>query len=263
MATLTATSLSPTEQRTLDRLVASLESELRDDLLAVWLFGSRARGEPPGDDSDVDLMVITRTGEDPERVQELRKEAAGSEGLDLFRISTLVRDPAWIAERRAVDSFLLQEVDRDRIVLYGSDGGEFGERVPFRRRGDGRVSERTDEYLRDAREGVAAAQALLEAEVHNRAISQAYYAMFLAARAALSEEDRFARTHDGTWHLHHDVFVKTGRFPADLHAGARETEKRRYYVDYESGRYTFDQGRETVELAERFLAATVEQLSAS
>lgn len=44
MATVAETSLSDAERRTLDRLVRALESRLGDDLLALWLFGSKARG---------------------------------------------------------------------------------------------------------------------------------------------------------------------------------------------------------------------------
>jgi predicted nucleotidyltransferase len=45
MAKVAETSLSDAERRTLDRLVRALESRLGDDLLALWLFGSKARGE--------------------------------------------------------------------------------------------------------------------------------------------------------------------------------------------------------------------------
>jgi uncharacterized protein (UPF0332 family)/predicted nucleotidyltransferase len=260
MVTLATTSLSSAEQRAVDRFVAALEAELGDELLGVWLFGSRARGEPARTrGSDVDLLVITRTGAEKRRVRELADEVA----LDyrLLRLEPMVRDPAWVAERRAVDAFLLREIDADRVVVYGSDGGEFGERVPFRRRGDGQVSERTAEYLRDGRSCITAAKAALDVGEQNRAINEAYFAMFELARAALSEEDLSARKHRGTWHLHHQAFVKTGRFPADLHQRARDTETQRVSVDYESGRYSSSEGREAVELAERFLTATLELLS--
>jgi len=38
-----------------------LGEEAGDDLLAVWLYGSRARGRRPHAESDVDLLVIART----------------------------------------------------------------------------------------------------------------------------------------------------------------------------------------------------------
>jgi predicted nucleotidyltransferase len=52
------------------RLVARLREELGDDLLAVWLYGSRARGEAdpsetdPDRRSDVDLMAIVDPARD-------------------------------------------------------------------------------------------------------------------------------------------------------------------------------------------------------
>jgi predicted nucleotidyltransferase len=50
---LATTTPTDAERDALDLLVASLERELGDALHAVWLYGSRARGEPPRDeDSD-------------------------------------------------------------------------------------------------------------------------------------------------------------------------------------------------------------------
>jgi uncharacterized protein (UPF0332 family) len=61
------------------------------------------------------------------------------------------------------------------------------------------VSPRSDELLARARDGVAAARALVDAGHAATAVSTAYYAMLYAARAALSERDVNARTHAGTW----------------------------------------------------------------
>src|SRR3954451_16725309 len=41
------------------------------------------------------------------------------------------------------------------------------------------------------------------------AVSTAYYAMLYAARAALSERDRHARSHAGTWGLFREEFALT------------------------------------------------------
>src|SRR5680860_198710 len=51
-------SLSTDERRLLERFVAELLDSLGKDLWAVWLFGSRARGEPVGAESDIDLLVL-------------------------------------------------------------------------------------------------------------------------------------------------------------------------------------------------------------
>jgi uncharacterized protein (UPF0332 family) len=63
------------------------------------------------------------------------------------------------------------------------------------------VSPRSEELLARARDGVASAQLLLSGGHGATAVSAAYYAMLYAARAALSERDRNARSHAGTWRL--------------------------------------------------------------
>ena len=265
MAKVAETSLSDAERRTLDRLVRALESRLGDDLLALWLFGSKARGEPAGPETDVDLLVVTRAGsrKEDDLVRRLLERYASAHGTSPFAFRALVHSPEWVAERRAMDTFFLREVDRDKIVLAGSDGGEFGERVPFTKRGPdeaGGLRARSEEYLVDARECLAAAHATLDRELPSRAVSEAYYAMFAAAKTALSEADVFARTHAGVWHSFHELFVATGRFPAVLQARAGKGEGERLKADYESVRYTREEGLDAVDAAERFLAATLELL---
>jgi len=60
MATLAEASLSVQERRALERFARDLERQLGDELRGVWLYGSRARGERTGPESDVDLPVIHR-----------------------------------------------------------------------------------------------------------------------------------------------------------------------------------------------------------
>lgn len=121
MGSIAEASLSTSERRVVDRLIALLESEFEDELVGVWLYGSRARGEQPRPLSDIDVLVITRGGRDRDfrRVSELGMDAAAAEGLDPFKLSTRVADPAWIEARREIDSFFIREVDRDKVVLVG------------------------------------------------------------------------------------------------------------------------------------------------
>ena len=121
MASLANAALDERERRMVERLVENLKDELDADLVAVWLYGSRARGDKPGPDSDVDLLVVTRGGRrrDFDRVLALAMDAAEAEGLNPFRISTKVADPEWVEGRRSIRSFFMQEVDRDKIVLVG------------------------------------------------------------------------------------------------------------------------------------------------
>jgi predicted nucleotidyltransferase len=119
---LAAATLSDAERRTVRRFVAMLDEALGDDLRAVWLYGSRARGDRPHAESDVDLLVIAAgDGERRQRLAlDLSEEAAIAEGENPFRYSVHVYDPEWLRGRREIESFFIGEVDRDKLVLAGS-----------------------------------------------------------------------------------------------------------------------------------------------
>lgn len=119
---LAPASLSSVERRVVERLVERLREELGPDLHEIWLYGSRARGETPHAESDIDLMVIAEKGDSHYgmRVIELVYEVANAEGVSPVWYSTSVADREWIRGRREIRSFFIQEVDRDKIVLHGS-----------------------------------------------------------------------------------------------------------------------------------------------
>lgn len=119
MATIANARLSFAERRAVDRLIALLEAEL--ELRSVWLYGSRARGEGGGSESDVDLLIVAEGDryENLDRTITLLTAAADEEGVNPFQISPVVWTPDWLASRREVEAFFVQEVDRDKIVLFG------------------------------------------------------------------------------------------------------------------------------------------------
>jgi predicted nucleotidyltransferase len=119
---LAGASLSGSERRALERLVAMLRDSLGSDLRAVWLYGSSARGDERHPESDVDLLVIVDGGERRygARVNDLRFDAAEAEGVNPVYFSVYVHDLDWLRDRRKIDSFFIREVDRDKIVLVGS-----------------------------------------------------------------------------------------------------------------------------------------------
>jgi predicted nucleotidyltransferase len=118
---LAGASLTAPERRVVERIVELLREELGSDLHAIWLYGSRARGETPHDESDIDLLVIA-DGWEPRwgRKFQIVEEAAEAEGESPVWYSVHVRDHAWLRGRREIRSFFIQEVDRDKLVLYGS-----------------------------------------------------------------------------------------------------------------------------------------------
>jgi predicted nucleotidyltransferase len=102
-----------------DRFVAALVDEYGDDLDGASLYGSRARGERRHDESDIDVLVITRSERDDRALIPTLWRV-----LDEFENPRVYVDPrqrsrAWVADRRAIDSFFMRHVDRDKIVLYG------------------------------------------------------------------------------------------------------------------------------------------------
>ena len=88
----------------MERLIVLMRERFGGRLRCVWLYGSRARGERPHPESDIDLLAIADVDE-----------------LELPRpiVSIKVYDPNWLEGRRRIDSFFIREVDRDKIVLYG------------------------------------------------------------------------------------------------------------------------------------------------
>lgn len=121
MPTLSEASLTEPERRTLDCFVELLREELGDELKSIWLYGSRARGEPPREESDVDLIVVAERADWEGRspIYRLLTRAADEKGTSPAFFSVHVYDPGHVARRREIRSFFFQEVDRDKIVLIG------------------------------------------------------------------------------------------------------------------------------------------------
>ena len=124
MSSLASTSLSADERALVQRFAAVLREGLGAELQALWLFGSRARGEQPDhEDSDIDLLVIVEDASwaGRRRVHEAFDEAARALGLEHVSpwFSVHIHTAEWLEGRRAIRSFFVGEVDRDKIVIEG------------------------------------------------------------------------------------------------------------------------------------------------
>jgi predicted nucleotidyltransferase len=123
MTVLVETSLTADERALTERFAKELRVRLKDELHAVWLFGSRARSESPSEESDVDLLVLVDDASWDGRmgVRRMLDDAARELGLDAltWSFSVHVHTPEWLAQRREIRSFFVAEVDRDKVVLGG------------------------------------------------------------------------------------------------------------------------------------------------
>jgi predicted nucleotidyltransferase len=124
MTVLADASLRADERVLLDRYVQELRLRLGDALHGVWLFGSRARGEEPDGDSDIDLIVFVDDASWDGRmgVRRVLDDVARELGLDAlaWHFSVHVHTLDWLVQRREIRSFFVAELDRDKIPLYGS-----------------------------------------------------------------------------------------------------------------------------------------------
>jgi len=121
MPALTEATLSEAERGALERLVPALQGEFGSQLRSVWLYGSRARGETPHPESDVDVLVVldSEHPDDRRRVSSHVYESERADDRSSVFVSTLVYSSERLAQRREIESFFIQEVDRDKIVLFG------------------------------------------------------------------------------------------------------------------------------------------------
>ena len=121
MPALGDATLSDAERRVVDRAVRDLRFAFGERLRSVWLYGSRARGETPHAESDVDLLVVldTCTWDDRREALNIVSDAAEAEGLVALSFSVFTYDVERLAQRREIKSFFIQEVDRDKLVLAG------------------------------------------------------------------------------------------------------------------------------------------------
>ena len=112
--------LSDAEREAVRRFVERVGEELGDDLAAIWLYGSKARGDAD-EESDVDLLVLARGGRERHRegVTRIALDLESLNGEGRAVLSAAVQDPAWVSDQRAKDDFFIRDVDREKVVLYG------------------------------------------------------------------------------------------------------------------------------------------------
>ncbi len=108
------TSLSTTERTILERFAAQTKEVLRDNLVSIILFGSRARGEAHAD-SDVDLLLV---------VKDLQKASTALDTLDEIVLDLLLEHglllavvPAEAADFARQERLLYRLASREGVRL--------------------------------------------------------------------------------------------------------------------------------------------------
>lgn len=124
MSSLAEASLGGNELALIEHFVEKLRTHLGEQLRGVWLFGSRARGEEPTEDSDVDLLVLVDDASWNERMWVRRVLDDSAQELEMsglaWSFSVHVHTLEWLNERREIRSFFIAELDRDKVVLCGT-----------------------------------------------------------------------------------------------------------------------------------------------
>lgn len=115
------------------------------------------------------------------------------------------------------------------------------------------MTPRSRELFRSGQEALAGSEVLLSSGLPGRAVSDAYYAMLYAARAALSEVDRQAKTHAGVWGLFYETFVATGAFDRDLYSSAHAAQEQREDVDYAAAEISREEAADVIAVAREFV----------
>ena len=87
-------------------------------------------------------------------------------------------------------------------------------------------------HLEKAVERLKAAEKLLQDGYYEDAVSRGYYAMYHAAKAALSTVDVFPRTHEGVVSEFGGRFVLTGVLPRDLGRDLADAKVARETYEY-------------------------------
>ena len=104
------------EMKKITDLTSEIAREFRPE--RIILFGSHAYGRP-GDDSDVDILVVLRfKGKPVRKAIEIRNRVNARMPLDL-----IVRTPEQLADRLAKNDWFLREIVERGRTLYEANNG--------------------------------------------------------------------------------------------------------------------------------------------
>lgn len=229
-----------------------------DDILAIILYGSYARGEATPD-SDVDVLMVGKW--------------ADPAGNDFF-YSPRFGDPRWEKTQSAVNESM-HSYSGPHLSVTMFDEREFNTNLPLihdaKREGivlwqreEWIMSEKEEEHpskpydpqtwIEMAEKELKETHQILDMGLYRKAVSSAYYAMFYAARAALLTKGLFLKKHSAANSKLKELLVNTGeleeRYVTYLGQGQDDREQSDYTPYILVGR---EKAVETLEHAEEFI----------
>jgi uncharacterized protein (UPF0332 family) len=92
-----------------------------------------------------------------------------------------------------------------------------------------KLIERAEDFYSDS-------EYLIAGKRYEASVNRNYYAMFTMVQALLFTKNIFAKTHQGTQLKFHELYIKTGLFPAELGKLFNETFEKRQFSDLRYGR---------------------------
>jgi len=247
-------------QRATCEYVDRLRAHYGDRLVAVVLYGSRARGDA-AQESDVDLLVVLRGEFERPNEERATSELRADIENKYQEYALLCPVIAPEAEYRHRMLPFLMNIRREGLELW-----------PLAPK---TVSEEQEAYGRSQREEVLAilakskealrqAQEALKLEMFDLAVVRSYYSMFHAVTALLLSEGLAFSRHSGVISAFRQQWVNPGRFPAELGAVLQPAFDLRNKADYAYNEsITEVQGRDLVHSTTGFVAETERLLSSS
>ncbi|MBI3741592.1 MAG: HEPN domain-containing protein [Chloroflexi bacterium] len=223
------------ERELLARFIARLESECRDSIRRVILYGSKARGNAD-EESDTDLLVIVSDDDAAKRIWRIEDDFKSE---TFATISVLIATEENYRRMQYLKTPLYVNIRRDNVELWDESARTIEEREvlldfvegEFRQMNKA-TRELIQQYVDTTHSFWKQAMHLKQGGFLQGAVSRAYYAVFHAASAALFAVNIVRGKHSGVEAAISQFLVKPGLIEPEYHEIYGRLMKGRTDVDY-------------------------------